>query len=186
MYVKAINAMPCYKMLTREELRIAYYERLNQLGVDIKEVESMPAKPLMQQYNFVGKIDREALSTVLDDIAPPCSECSKPRKMFCLESCCSGESLFCSACEASNHFLHRTNDLTLLFLNKGIIGNFEAKRHATMQSLTKCLESHINECSKIVAAHLKFIDSLTADIREIENKKANCGEYWHDLAYSVV
>lgn len=67
---------------------------------------------------YAGGVDLFTLSEKLNRVAPRCKECAYPMANICIEKCCESHPIFCQECENHSHFLHRTNDLKVLFLNR--------------------------------------------------------------------
>lgn len=74
-----------------------------------------------QSNSFICGIKEEELSALITKIAPQCSDCLRSKTQLCIEECCRQTPLFCKSCGKESHFLHRTNDLYLLFVNIDLI-----------------------------------------------------------------
>lgn len=135
---------------------------------------------------MVGGIDYETVEEILHDIAPKCRFCHKPQQLFCLEECCVGSAVFCSECESNTHFLHRTNSLSVLFLNRKVLSNFNWKLKETAIEVTNSLRLQIDCCNKVIFEQQKLIAALEVDIDQLSKLRDSCEPYWHDGAYRTM
>lgn len=70
----------------------------------------------MENEKYAGGVSLLTLSEKLSRIAPRCAECACPMTDICIEKCCAAHPIFCRDCDTDFHFLHRTNDMRVLFL----------------------------------------------------------------------
>lgn len=66
---------------------------------------------------YLGGLDLNSLTERLHRIAPQCPDCGYPMTDICVEPCCSASMVYCQDCNQDEHFLHRTNDMRLFFVD---------------------------------------------------------------------
>lgn len=92
----------------------------------MEEAKRMPNKPFVFEFKFALNSEYATLRKAVSELLPVCEECHSPRSQLCIEECCKGSNLYCS-CEDGDHFLHRCNDPSLLFVDSSLLPNFQEK-----------------------------------------------------------
>lgn len=91
--------------------------------------------------------------------------------------------MFCKECEKDNHFLHRTNELYLLFINKGLIS---VKTKHWYSSLKTALDSMVNlkrNVENSVQHQINFIKRLANTIEGIQRRLKLVTKEWDPSSY---
>ena len=70
---------------------------------------------------FAGGSTEQELMDTLNRLSPECPECRGKRLHFCVERECEGSEPFCLVCESHKHFLHRKNELRILFVDRAYV-----------------------------------------------------------------
>ena len=94
------------------------------VGSNVVEVRHFCIEDKMGQHPtemYAGGLDLQTLTDKLNRVAPLCSGCGYPMTDICVEQCCSGQMVFCWDCHQGRHFLHRTNDMRVLFLSDKLL-----------------------------------------------------------------
>lgn len=107
-------------------------------------------------------------------LAPTCEECGSKRLHICLEAACPRWSVFCADCSvADRHFLHRTNELKVLFLTNQRKKHYSEIVSEKLGQLRSFLKGQRARSEDIIKEHMGLVDKITRNIHEIDRLREN-------------
>lgn len=122
--------------------------------------------------DFAGGSDGEDVLHALTKLAPDCGNCTGKRLYFCIEECCISSEPFCISCEDNLHFLHRKNELRMLFINRKSIPTFNQNKRQLLVELKEYIEERKKGIESWVLNNLQEIMRDEQIIKEKQEQVA--------------
>lgn len=88
---------------------------------------------------FSCGLDEATIISFVERMAPRCQECSCAKLKICVERCCATNPIHCWECEKDSHFLHRTNDLKMLFVGNQHFSSVEGCYLLDLNNMVKSM-----------------------------------------------
>lgn len=134
----------------------------------------------MATGKYVDNLDLNSLTELLNRIAPQCPTCGYSMTDICVERCCSASITYCRHCHEDQHFLHRTNDMRLFFIDEEILSTRDHRRKRLEQIIEQSQRTKA-KAEEMVATQLRLVELCNRLVGETEEalKKID-DEGWHD------
>lgn len=156
--------------LSKEELRIDYIrERMrepqrpnNYLKESAFPFSAIPNKffnrAIFGCFKYQCGMSPASLTKMLCDMAPKCAKCRNSKFHLCLEQCCKMNTLYCSRCEAGEHFLHQSNDFLAMFIEGNGISSGEQIIQRNLKNMMQTANLSIVSSQAIIERELRNIE----------------------------